>query len=478
MSITFSERYKLYQPVVLSDTFEVTFPVFDDDDLRVDVDGVDEPLFYVTATYSDGVSNDAVITLASSVTGVDVEIYGARAARRENNYLANSPNLSANLQRDMDAITGVQQEQSRDFGRGFKVSRGVEAVTSLAVNAAARAGRIFGFSNDGLGLVIGATFDEISAAQGYSVTASAKADEASDSAAAAAASVSEVDAVLDSFDDRYLGAKAIEPTVDNDGDPLLVGALYYKSSTPDQGMYIWDGMAWGLLSAGQGLSLLRANNLSDLNDPDTALTSLGFTANAIGLIKNNFLGMRNLLSLGTAALADTGTANGDVPVLDGSGKVPFSAIPADQVMIVWDQKTSGTAPQSLPANTWTVREINRNNTTTIPGASLASNQITLPAGTYQIHATAQGFRSNGSKLRLYDATNSAVLLVSNNGNSHSSFNTTADSTIFGRFILTGTSAVQIEQIVATASAGGVALSGIPNNTEVEIYTQVVITKVA
>jgi hypothetical protein len=33
-------------------------------------------------------------------------------------------------------------------------------------------------------------------------------------------------AILDSFDDRYLGAKASDPTLDNDGNPLVVGALY------------------------------------------------------------------------------------------------------------------------------------------------------------------------------------------------------------------------------------------------------------
>jgi len=47
---------------------------------------------------------------------------------------------------------------------------------------------------------------------------------ASNSATAAAAS-------LDSFDDRYLGAKSSAPTVDNDGDALITGALYFNSSS-------------------------------------------------------------------------------------------------------------------------------------------------------------------------------------------------------------------------------------------------------
>lgn len=35
----------------------------------------------------------------------------------------------------------------------------------------------------------------------------------------------------DNFDDRYLGVKTSNPTVDNDGNPLVPGALYFNSST-------------------------------------------------------------------------------------------------------------------------------------------------------------------------------------------------------------------------------------------------------
>lgn len=58
---------------------------------------------------------------------------------------------------------------------------------------------------------------------------------AANSATAAAAS-------YDSFDDRYLGAKAADPTTDNDGNALLVGALYWNSTAGQ--MRAWDGAAW------------------------------------------------------------------------------------------------------------------------------------------------------------------------------------------------------------------------------------------
>jgi hypothetical protein len=69
-------------------------------------------------------------------------------------------------------------------------------------------------------------------------TATTKASEASTSAASAASS-------FDSFDDRYLGAKSSDPSVDNDGDALITGALYFNSS--DNVMKNYTGSAWQTL---------------------------------------------------------------------------------------------------------------------------------------------------------------------------------------------------------------------------------------
>lgn len=63
--------------------------------------------------------------------------------------------------------------------------------------------------------------------------------------AAAATATSARDATLtayDQFDDRYLGPKAADPVVDNDGNALTAGALYYNTTAPE--MRIWTGAAW------------------------------------------------------------------------------------------------------------------------------------------------------------------------------------------------------------------------------------------
>ena len=49
-------------------------------------------------------------------------------------------------------------------------------------------------------------------------------------------------AAYDSFDDRYLGPKSSAPTTDNDGDPLITGAMYFD--TTENLMYVRGNTGW------------------------------------------------------------------------------------------------------------------------------------------------------------------------------------------------------------------------------------------
>jgi hypothetical protein len=72
-------------------------------------------------------------------------------------------------------------------------------------------------------------------------------DTVAGSATAAAASATAAAASYDSFDDRYLGPKASAPSVDNDGNALVEGALYWNSTS--NAMLAWDGAAWASISS-------------------------------------------------------------------------------------------------------------------------------------------------------------------------------------------------------------------------------------
>jgi len=68
---------------------------------------------------------------------------------------------------------------------------------------------------------------------------------ASSSAGDAQAAQDAAELALDNFDDRYLGAKSSNPSTDNDGDPLMDGALYWNTSVPEFRVYDLGSSSWG-----------------------------------------------------------------------------------------------------------------------------------------------------------------------------------------------------------------------------------------
>ncbi len=65
-----------------------------------------------------------------------------------------------------------------------------------------------------------------------------------DIVAGAKANADAAAAALDEFTDIYLGAKTTDPTVDNDGDALQAGTLYYNSV--DKIFKVYNGSSWGV----------------------------------------------------------------------------------------------------------------------------------------------------------------------------------------------------------------------------------------
>jgi len=102
---------------------------------------------------------------------------------------------------------------------------------------------IFRGSSDatlGSGQIV-ATAGEIVDALNAALAAQSAAETAETNAEVAQAAA---EAALDNFDDRYLGAKTSDPTVDNDGDPLIDGALYYNTTDNVTKVYDLGTTTW------------------------------------------------------------------------------------------------------------------------------------------------------------------------------------------------------------------------------------------
>jgi hypothetical protein len=103
-------------------------------------------------------------------------------------------------------------------------------------------------------------------------------DTVAGSATAAAASAAAAATTYDNFDDRYLGAKISPPSVDNDGNALIIGAIYWDSTA--NAMFAWSGSAWGSISSTAAIYRYRytavggETSISGLDDNGLTLSYL------------------------------------------------------------------------------------------------------------------------------------------------------------------------------------------------------------
>ena len=85
------------------------------------------------------------------------------------------------------------------------------------------------------------------------------------------------EAALDNFDDRFLGAKASDPTLDNDGNALLDGALYFNTTDDVMKVYDLTNTTWRqiqLTTSDQANVNTVAADLSGSNTIGTVATNI------------------------------------------------------------------------------------------------------------------------------------------------------------------------------------------------------------
>ena len=237
-----------------------------------------------------------------------------------------------------------------------------------------------------------------------------------------------------------------------------------------------DQAKWGKLSLGKSdnnghLTLLR-------NSGGTEVSRWSLTAhdpsNTLQISEGNGPG-----NGGTTAArfdpAGEAAGNAQTVITREKGDARYAASRGE--IIVEDRKGATEGGQALTASTWVRRDLNTVVLNTISGASLAIDEVTLPAGTYDVQAFVPAFLVNSSVTRLYDVTNSAILLHGSGVNSHSSFHTSATSVIMGRFSLSGTAQVGIDHYAQSSATNGGGPVGIGAGNY-SVFTRMQITKVA
>jgi len=120
------------------------------------------------------------------------------------------------------------------------------------------------------------------AAASSASTASTKATQADTAKTAAQAAQTAAETALDSFDDRYLGAKSSNPTLDNDGNALIDGALYFNTTVNRMRVYDLGNTTWlEVTIVGSDLANVNtvAGSISNVNTVAGSISGVNAVAN-------------------------------------------------------------------------------------------------------------------------------------------------------------------------------------------------------
>jgi hypothetical protein len=182
------------------------------------------------------------------------------------------------------------------------------------------------------------------AAAASASTATTQASNASTSATNAASSATAAAASYDSFDDRYLGAKTSDPSVDNDGNALLTGALYWNSAT---GVFkVWSGSAWITNITSNQFGTNVATFLQTPSSANLAAALTDKTGTGANVFANapTFPAQINLTANSGYNIYASGTADN---YLAGSLGIGNGANPYDKVLIGGTLPSNSTVSRAL-----------------------------------------------------------------------------------------------------------------------------------
>jgi hypothetical protein len=260
--------------------------------------------------------------------------------------------------------------------------------------------------------------------------AATSASNASTSASNAATSETNAAASYDAFDDRYLGSKSTAPSVDNDGNALLTGALYWNNSVNT--LYVWTGSAWtqAAFTASGFATLTGTETLTNKTLTSPVISSISNTGTLtlptstdtlVGRATTDTLTNKTLTSptLTTPVLGTPSSGTLSSCTVDGTDKVGFLNIPqnsqsADYTLVLADAgkhifHPSGDAnarTYTIPANSSVAYTIG----TAITFINMTSQAVTIAITTDTMYLSAAG--TTGSRTLAQYGSATAIKMTS------------------------------------------------------------------
>jgi hypothetical protein len=194
------------------------------------------------AGYATTASNSAS---AAATSAASASASATAAATSASSAAASAASIVGDAAAAATSATSAFTSASSALTSANSASSSATAAATSATSASASASAASTSAASALTSQTAAATSAASAATSET-NAATSASSASTSASSALTSANSAAASYDQFDDRYLGSKTSDPTLDNDGNALLVGALYFNSVI--NAMKVYNGSSWDLVA--------------------------------------------------------------------------------------------------------------------------------------------------------------------------------------------------------------------------------------
>ena len=171
------------------------------------------------------------------------------------------------------------------------------------------------------------------------------------------------------------------------------------------------------------------------------------------------------------------SATNVVQYYDGAAWATVGPASSSQTAVFNETQSSGTNGGTFTSGSYVKRTLNTTVFNEITSCTLTSSVISLPAGTYLVHATAPALEVDGHQTRLRNTTDSTDIQYGSTESSVATDSTQTRSEIQTVFTLTGTKNIEFQHRCQTTriTIGLGDGIGFGNN---EVFSQITITKIA
>jgi hypothetical protein len=208
------------------------------------------------STASTAASNAATAATQAAASASSASTSATTATSAASSASSSASSASTSASAAAGSASTANTQASNAASSASSASGSATAAATSATNAANSATSA-GTSATNASSSATAAASSASSASTSATNASSSATAAASSATAAASSAASAAALLDNFDDRYLGPKSAAPTVDNDGDPLLQGALYFDTTSGKMRVYTASGWVDASAASQAALTIYR-----------------------------------------------------------------------------------------------------------------------------------------------------------------------------------------------------------------------------